>query len=159
MELPRDVRRALDDAGEPYEILECDPDLADTDAFCRAYGYALEDSANTIVVASRRPPGIVAACIALASTRLDVNHRVRDELGVKKLSFASSEITKEVTGMEIGGVTPFGLPAELRVLVDSAVMERPRVIFGAGTRSAKLRAAPSILLRLPGVEVVTELAG
>jgi len=159
MELPPEVLASLEATGTPYEMLPCDPDLADTETFCRAYGFALDESANSILVASKRPAGSVAVCVALANTRLDVNHRVRDLLEVKKLSFASPEVTRTLTGMEIGGVTPFGLPPDLRVFVDAAVMSRARVIFGAGTRSAKIRTAPSALLALSAVEVVTDLAG
>ncbi len=105
-----------------YEVMDCDPTLADTAEFCDAYGVDPADSANAILVASKRPAGVVAACIVLATHRLDVNHAVRDALDVKKLSFAPGELTEEVTGMELGGVTPFGLPASMRVLVDADVM-------------------------------------
>jgi prolyl-tRNA editing enzyme YbaK/EbsC (Cys-tRNA(Pro) deacylase) len=60
--------------------------------------------------------------------------------------------------MEIGGVTVFGLPAALPVWVDSRVMDRERIVLGGGSRSWKVLAAPSILLALPGVEVVEGLA-
>ena len=52
----------LDATGLEYEIIPCDPDLADTAAFCEAYGYALEDSANTIVVMGKADPPVFAAC-------------------------------------------------------------------------------------------------
>ena len=158
MELHPQVRKALDDLGVEHEVLPCDPELADTVQFCEAYGFSLEDSANTIVVASRRPPGRLAACVVLASTRLDVNHAVRARLGVRKLSFAPAEVTLEATGMMIGGVTPFGLPDDLPLLIDSRVMSRERVIVGAGTRSAKIRCAPEALTRIPGAEVIDGLA-
>ncbi len=144
----------------PHAVMDCDPALADTAEFCAAYGVAPEDSANTILVSSRRPVGFEAACVVLATTRLDVNRRVRARalLEVRKISFASAERTKELTDMEIGGVTPFGLPDDLRVLVDEAVMSRPEVIIGGGTRTAKLRIEPAALLTLPTVEVISGLA-
>ncbi len=126
----------------PHEAISCDPDLADTVAFCARYGYDLADSANAILIASKRPAGRYALCMVLANTRLDVNRRVRDVMEVKKLSFASAEVTKEVTGMLLGGVTPFGLPEDLPLYVDSRVMERDRVIVGGGSRSLKLRLSP-----------------
>lgn len=141
-----------------HRVMECDPELADTAAFCEAYGVDPEDSANTILVASKRPPGLVASCVALATTRLDVNRRVRDLLGAKKVSFAPAELTVELTGMMVGGVTPFGLPAGMAVFVDSAVMARPKVIIGGGNRSSKLEIAPAALLEIPTAEVVEELA-
>jgi hypothetical protein len=44
---PEDVRQVLARLGVPHEAIPCDPELADTAAFCAAYGYALEDLANT----------------------------------------------------------------------------------------------------------------
>lgn len=152
------VIAALDSAGLAYEILPCDPQYADTAEFCRVYGVEPSESANTIVMASRQPVGHNAACVALATTRLDVNGLVRRRLGVRKVSFASAEATKEMTGMEIGGVTVPGLPVGIPIWVDAAVASTPSVVIGAGSRAAKIRIAGSDLLRLPGVEVVEGLA-
>ncbi len=152
------VLEELQRLGVPHEAISCDPDLADTVAFCARYGYDLADSANAILIASKRPAGRYALCMVLANTRLDANRRVRDMMEVKKLSFASAEVTKEVTGMLLGGVTPFGLPGDLPVYVDSRVMERDRVIVGGGSRSLKLRLSPDVFRRLPRAEIVMDLA-
>lgn len=152
------VRSSLDELDIEFEVMECDPSLADTAAFCEHYGVAPEDSANTILVASKRPPGHVVACVLLATTRLDVNRAVRSRMGVRKLSFASADLTIEESGMEIGGVTPFGLREEMPVWVDAAVMNRPTVVLGGGNRSSKLRLPPGALEVLPNVEVVEGLA-
>ena len=149
---------ALEALGEPYEVIEVDPTLADTAAFCEHYGYPPEISGNTILVASKRGEQRYCACVVLATTRLDVNHAVRPLLGVKKASFASPEETLELTGMPIGGVTPFGLPPELPVYVDERVMALGEVIVGGGGRSTKLKVSPAVFRRMPNVEVVAELA-
>jgi prolyl-tRNA editing enzyme YbaK/EbsC (Cys-tRNA(Pro) deacylase) len=147
----------LESLGVEFEIIPCDPDLADTAAFCEAYGYALEDSANTIVVAGKGEPPVHAACVVLATTRLDVNKVVRKRLGVRRASFAGAEQTRQLTGMEIGGVTPVGLPTELPLWVDACVMGRERIILGGGSRERKVLAPPSLLTAL-GAEVVDGLA-
>ena len=152
------VRSALDATGFEYEVIACDPDLADTATFCAHYGYPMEQSANSIMVASRKPEGHYAVCVVLATDRLDVNKRVRRLLGVQKLSFASPELTAEVTGMLIGGVTPFALPEGLPLWIDSAVMTHDWVILGGGSRSIKIKADPRVLQALPGAEVVEGLA-
>jgi prolyl-tRNA editing enzyme YbaK/EbsC (Cys-tRNA(Pro) deacylase) len=141
-----------------YEVMPCDPSLADTAAFCEAYGVDPAESANTILVASKRPLGVNAACVVLATHRLDVNRAVRSALDVKKLSFASADLTVELTTMEIGGVTPFGLPGSMRVLVDHDVLDRSSIVLGGGNRTSKLRLDPSLLLTLPSVEVIEGLA-
>ena len=99
---------ALAPLGIDYELFACDPALADTAAFCAAYGFAPEDSANTILVIGKSDPPRYAACVVLAPNRLDVNRAVRDRLGTCKASFAASDSTRDITGMEIGGVTVFG---------------------------------------------------
>jgi prolyl-tRNA editing enzyme YbaK/EbsC (Cys-tRNA(Pro) deacylase) len=154
-------RRALeaDLAGRgSYELLPCDPALADTAAFCAAYGFAPEDSANTIVVVGKSDPPVYAACVVLATHRLDVNRTIKQKLGTRKASFASPDETRTLTGHEIGGVTAFGLPSDLPLWVDAAVMARQRIVLGGGSRIWKVLAPPSILLTLPAVEVVTGLA-
>jgi len=151
------LERALAGHGE-HELFACDPTLADTAAFCAAYGFAMDDSANTIVVVGKSDPPRYAACVVLATYRLDVNRAVRDRLGTRKASFASPDQTRALTGQQIGGVTAFGLPEGMPVWVDAAVMTRERIVLGGGSRSWKVLAPPSILLTLAGVEVVDGLA-
>jgi prolyl-tRNA editing enzyme YbaK/EbsC (Cys-tRNA(Pro) deacylase) len=152
------LEAALDPLNVPYELFPCDPALADTAQFCAAYGFSPDESANTIVVVGKADPRVYAACIVLATHRLDVNRAVRDKLGTRKASFAGPDETRELTGMEIGGVTPFGLPDGLPVWIDADVMGRARLILGGGSRSWKVISTPSLLEALPGAEVVQGLA-
>jgi len=144
--------------GHPVEIVPCDPELADTAAFCEAYDFTLDQSANAIVVVGKSDPRVYVACLVLATTRLDVNGVVRKRLGVKKASFASADETRELTGMEIGGVTPYGLPAGVPLWIDARIMDVPDVIVGGGSRERKLLVPPASLAALPGAEVVEDLA-
>jgi prolyl-tRNA editing enzyme YbaK/EbsC (Cys-tRNA(Pro) deacylase) len=150
------LEAALAGRGE-YELFPCDPALADTAAFTAAYGFAMEDSANTIIVVGKGPEPVYAACVVLATHRLDVNRVVKGRFG-RKSSFASPDETRGLTGHEIGGVTVFGLPAGLPVWIDAAVMARERIVLGGGSRSWKVIAPPSILTTLAGAEVVDGLA-
>ena len=152
------VRTHLDALGVPFEVMDCDPALADTAAFVEAYGVPLDRSANTILVASKGAEPTYVACVLLATTSLDVNTVVRREMGVRKASFARAEPVRELTGMEIGGVTPFGLPDDLPILVDARVMEPEWVILGGGNRSSKLRVAPDVLRALRSMRVIEGLA-
>ncbi len=158
MSIDTRVPDQLERLGVPFELFACDPALADTANFCAAYGFKPDDSANTILVIGKSEPPVYAACVVLASSRLDVNKTVRQRLGTRKASFAPAEDTRSITGMEIGGVTVFGLPPTLPIWIDGRVMERDRVVLGGGSRSFKVIAAPSILLALPNAEVVSGLA-
>ena len=152
------VREHLARIGVEFEVMACDPALADTAAFVEAYGVPLERSANTIVVASKGAEPTYAACIVLATTSLDVNRVVRREMGVRKASFAGPDAVRDLTGMEIGGVTPFGLSDDLPILVDARVMEPDWVVLGGGNRSSKLKLAPAALLSVPSLRVIEGLA-
>jgi len=136
------VLEALDRLGLPYERIPIDPEHADTATFCEQYGYPPDRSANTIIVTSRKNPKRYAACVGRASTRLDFNHTVRRLMGVSRLSFATEEEARELTGMAIGGVTVIGLPKDLPIYVDEGLIEFDYVILGAATvrrRSRSLR--------------------
>ncbi len=152
------TRAAVERLGLPFEMLTCDPEFADTAAFCARYGYAPETAANTLIVASKKEPRRYAACVVLATTRLDVNRAVRDLLGVQKCSFATSEEMHALTGMKIGGVTAFGLPPDLPLYVDDRVMALDWVILGSGGRNGKVKISPEVFRRLPGTRVVAGLA-
>ena len=152
------VQAALRALAVDFEVMDCDPDLADTAAFCAAYGIDPADSANTILIKSKRPEGRLAATVVLATHRLDVNRAVRDAMSVSKVSFADAATTIAATGMMIGGVTPFGLPVDLPVLVDADVLERERIILGGGNRSSKLAIRPESLLSIASARVIPALA-
>lgn len=152
------VQAALDVLGLQYKVLDCDPALADTAQFCAAYNFRLNQSANAIIVAGKGAEPKFCCCVVLATTRLDVNKTVCKLLGVRKASFASSEQTRELTGMEIGGVTPFGLPEDLPIYVDAAVMEQQEVVTGGGNRSSKIILNPDELKKVPTVQIVAGLA-
>ena len=137
-----------------------DPALADTAAFCEHYGIELADSANCVVIAGRRGEAVrYAACVVLATTRADVNGVVRRRLDARKASFAPMDEAVALTGMEYGGITPIGLPADWPVLVDRAVLDRAKVVIGSGLRRSKLALPPAVLADLPAAEVIDGLAG
>ncbi len=141
-----------------YTVIQCDPTLADTQVFCEHYGYSIDESVNAILIASKKKEQKFAVCLVPAKFRLDVNKTVRKKLGASRISFASPEVTRELTGMELGGVTPFGLPQHVPVWIDSRVMDCEQIILGSGNRSSKIALSPAMLLKIPNVEVMTDLA-
>ncbi len=153
-----DVQAALDKLSIQYKTVACDPTHADTAIFCKEYGFQPEQSANALVVGSTKGEPVFACCVVLANCRLDVNKTVRKKLGVRRVSFANPEVTKELTGMELGGVTPVALPETLPLWIDSRVMECDEIILGGGNRSSKLLLPPAEMLKLPNSEVVDGLA-
>ena len=150
------VVAALEALCVDFETIKIDPTFSETAAFCEKYGYPLEKSANTIIVTSKRGPKKYAACVVLATNLLDVNKRVRKLMGVSRASFASAEQMKELTGMQIGGVTPMSLPNGLKLYVDERVMQCDWIILGGGGRDLKIKTSPEVFRKLEA-EIVPEL--
>lgn len=140
-------------------LVDTDPEWADTATFVEHYGpELLAQSANCVVVAGKRGgETTLAACVVLSTTKVDVNGVARRQLGARKIRFASMDTAIGETGMEYGGVTPIGLPADWPVLVDAAVADLPHVLIGSGTRRGKLIAPGKALAELPGAVVIEGL--
>ncbi len=152
------VVETLNGLGVPHEIIRIDPDFADTAQFCKEYDYPLAHCANTIIVGSRRGPKQFSACVVLGTDRLDVNKTVKGLMNVSRASFAAPEDTQELTGMMIGGVTPFALPEDLPIYADQNLMDVEYLIFGSGSRSSKLKLAPGDLSKIPNLRFVPGLS-
>ncbi|OLE24738.1 MAG: hypothetical protein AUG44_18220 [Actinobacteria bacterium 13_1_20CM_3_71_11] len=141
-------------------VAQIDPELADTAAFCQAYGVGPDVSANCVIVAGKREGQVrYAAAVVLATTRADVNGVIRRQLDVRKASFAAMDTAVAETGMRYGGITPIGLPGDWPILVDAAVTGTADVIIGSGLRGSKLALPGKALAELPGALVVDGLAG
>ena len=157
-DIERRVVATLDGLGVAYELHRIDPAFADTAAYCEKYGSSPDHAANTIIVASKKEPKQYAACVVKATRRLDGNHTVRRLMNAARISFASSEETRELTGMMIGGVTVLALPPELPIYVDDTLMDLPWIILGGGSRSLKIKTSPEVFHKLPGATVVAGLS-
>lgn len=151
--LDEKVKAALDANGMSYEVVACDPLLADTAEFCAHYGIPPENACNTIVVVAKMTPKQYVACLVNATTKLDVNHKISKLVGIKRLSFASSEETAELTDQMIGGVTLLALPADWPVYIDERIMPLDYAILGGGNRSSKIKVAPEELRKIPNAQV------
>ena len=152
------IRQFLESTKLEFEVMDCDPEWADTKVFCREYGIDLEDSVNAIVVKTKTGELKYAACALLATTRLDINKTIRKKLSARKVSFASIEETARLTAMNIGGVTPLSLPNTMPLWVDSRVMQRVSIVLGGGNRSSKIKVSPKIFNYTPNTEIVEGLA-
>ena len=148
------------DRSDGVQAAAIDPELADTAAFCERYGVAPELSANCVVVAGRRAgESRYAAAMVLAVHRVDVNGALRRALDVRKASFAAMADAVAATGMEYGGITPLGLPADWPIYLSEQVVTAGPVVIGSGLRRSKLRLDGRLLAELPGAEVVPGLSG
>ena len=157
-DIHRSILSFIEASGVEHELMACDPELADTAVFCERYGFPLDNSVNTILIKAKTGGERFAVCVLLATTRLDVNRVVRKRIEARRVSFASAEETRALTGMEIGGVTPICLPEDLPLWVDARIMERPYIILGGGNRSSKIKISPRIFEHVASATIIDGLA-
>lgn len=79
---------------------------------------------------------------------------LRSYLGQSRLTMASEEEVRKATGYPLGAVSPFGLPAPMRLLVDQSVLDQENISIGSGERNSTVFLKVSDLMKALGpVEV------
>lgn len=139
-------------------VTPIDPDFAGSSEFCEKYGVDPKDGANCVIVeAVRGSSRTFAACLVPVNCRADLNNVARKTLNAKRVSFAPLDEVLAATGMEYGGITPIGLPAEYKILIDSRIAVMDRLIVGGGYRRSKLSVPGKALAELANATVVEDL--
>ncbi|MDV3102980.1 aminoacyl-tRNA deacylase [Thermococcus waiotapuensis] len=101
---------------------------------------------KSLVIISERGPLLV---IVDGESKVDME---KLERLFGKCRFAKPEEVKELTGYEVGGVPPVGVP--LRTIVDPRVLENEYVIGGGGSIDRLLRIEPRKILEYQNAEVM-----
>ncbi len=63
---------------------------------------------------------------------------LRKYLGRSRISMATEDEVFAVTGYLVGTVSPFGLPNQLKVLIDASVMKEAEVSIGSGMQNTAI---------------------
>jgi Cys-tRNA(Pro)/Cys-tRNA(Cys) deacylase len=93
--------------------------------------------------------------MVLVAGRRQISWReLRRYLGQSRLTTASETELLAATGYAVGAVSPFGLPAPMRVLLDESVLLPVEVSLGSGERGATVILSTQDVRRaLPEAEV------
>ena len=153
VDIHKSVSNLFQENEDLLEIFECKDEFSDTQSFCDHYGYKIEDSCNAILIKSKKPEQFYALFCVLGVDRLDVNHKGKAVLNSKKLSFASREEAEEITDQIYGGISPLGLPKDIKIYIDKNVMSRDKVFIGGGNRVSKFFLSPETLVDLTKASV------
>jgi Ala-tRNA(Pro) deacylase len=146
----KDVPTILDEAGVAYDLLP-HPRTETAAAEAEALGIDPKDVAKTLVVSS--PGGYIRAVLP-ATERLDLRKLREHVEGGKRIHLATeADLERDYPGFELGAVPPFGGSGD-RVLVDSTLAGRERVVLEAGTHERSVRIRTADLLRLTQAQVV-----
>ena len=154
VEIHKTVAKVLETHKDELEIFECLDEFSDTQNFSEHYGFDIEDACNAILIKSKKPQEFFAMFCVLGSSRLDVNHKAKEAMGAKRVSFASKDEAELVTEQIYGGISPLGLPENIKVFIDKNVIEREKLFIGAGNRVSKFFLSPETLIKLSHAEVL-----
>ena len=154
LEIHKTVAKLYEDNKEYLEIFECLDEFSDTENFCNHYGFDIEDSCNAILIKAKKPEEFYAMFCVLGANRLDVNHKAKEAMGAKRVSFASRDEAELVTKQIYGGISPLGLPENIKVFIDKNVVQREKLFIGAGNRVSKFFLSPETLIKLSNAEVL-----
>lgn len=81
--------------------------------------------------------------------------KLRQIVKRSRVRMATEEEVFEVTGYQIGTVSPFGVKRQTRVLIDASVLREEEVSIGSGARNTAIILKSADLLRaLNGAEIV-----
>jgi len=142
------VLGALRALGESPDVLVIEEGTHTAEMAAAAAGCALGQIVKTLVAYVTGAPHLV---LVAGDRRLD-DRLVAALFGVgrKQVRLARAEQVLELTGYPIGGVSPFGTPGQLAVLVDESLARFATVWIAGGTPSTILPIALDALVRHTG---------
>ena len=153
-----DFAKSLEN-GREVLCAEIDPQYMGGKDLCDHYGVDPSDGANCVIVeAVKGDSSEFVAVIVPVGYRADLNGFVRKHLGSRRISLAPLDKVIEQTGMEYGSITPFGLPNSWKILVDSLLMKKEKIIVGGGKQISKLLLPTKILAGLLNTEIIDGLS-
>ena len=143
------VRAFFAEKAPDIAVLESPLSSATVKLAAKAYGVAPGRIAKTLSV---RIGELVVLIVTSGTSRMD-NKKLKALFGAKPKMLAVEEIA-EITGHEVGGVSPFGLKSPLPIYCDVSLKAFDEVVPAAGSTHSALRIAPSRLADLVGAKWV-----
>lgn len=127
------------------EILQTEESSATVTLAAAAHGVAPEQIAKTICLRVGEEPMLI---VASGTARLD-NRKFKDRFGGKARMLDAEQVVA-VTSHPVGGVCPFGLPAEIPVYCDVSLKAFEEIVPAAGATNAAVRIPTERMVELVG---------
>lgn len=129
------VSQYLSSKNIPHKVFHHPGPIASLEQAARERGQSPEQVVRSIVFRINRDVYIMVLVAGPAQVSWP---SLRRYLGLSRLTMASKEDVLQVTGYETGAVSPFALPAPMRILVDEAVFLPAEVSIGSGVRGTTI---------------------
>lgn len=147
------VARVLAELGVPHRVFRHPGPVESLEQAARERGQSPGQVVRSLVFRCRSesPAGPGEYVMVLVAGARQVAWPVlRRHLGQSRITLATADEVRAVTGYEIGAVSPFGLPRPMRVLVDGSVLDQAEVSIGSGERGVTVILAAEDLRRVLG---------
>ena len=125
------VARALDELHVPYRLFVHAGPVHSLEQAARERHQLPDQVIRSIVFRVSQDDFLM---VLIAGDRQIAWPALRRYLGQSRLTLATEDEVRSVTGYERGAVAPFGLPQPLRILVDESVFTHEEVSLGSGVR-------------------------
>jgi len=145
------VTRALDKQSIPYRVFRHPGEVRSLEQAARERGQRPEQVVRSIVFRLAQDEFVMALIAGPAQVSWPA---LRAYLGQSRLTTATEAEVLVATGYKVGAVSPFGLPAPMRVLVDKSVLQEEIISIGSGERNVTVILKTEDMLKaLEGAEV------
>jgi Cys-tRNA(Pro) deacylase len=125
------VTRELDAKGIPYRFFRHPGPVNSVEQAAEERGMRIEQIVRSILF--RIGPGDFVMALIAGTDQISWPG-LRRYLGQSRLTMATEDEVLQATGYRLGAVSPFGLPAPMRILVDRSVFAPDEVSIGSGVK-------------------------
>jgi Cys-tRNA(Pro)/Cys-tRNA(Cys) deacylase len=140
--------RLLDGKKLPYKVLTYPADLRDAEVIASMLGLPPEQVFKTLVVLPPEKGKKPLLAMIPANMQLDLK-KLAAAVGAKKLKMASHREAEEMTGLQVGGISPAALLNKgFVVYIHSSAEGLAQICISAGKRGFQLQLAPRDLMKL-----------
>lgn len=140
-------------------VAHIDTDYIDGINLCEHYNVNTKNGVNCLVVECKRGDNKqYVALLVPVGYKYDMSSTVRKYTNSRMVSVAPLDFVLENTKMEYGSINPIGLPQDWKIFIDPKILEVEKIICGSGKRISKLCLPSKYLLKLPNVEILSNLA-
>jgi Cys-tRNA(Pro)/Cys-tRNA(Cys) deacylase len=144
--------RVLDAHGVAYEAHRYDAARHSAVEVAAMLGVPPEQVFKTLVVMPESGQGRPLLVVVPGPQELDLKVLgAQPALGEKRLRMASQREAEQLTGLQVGGISPLALLQKgFRIFIDQSALDLDALYLSAGQRGMNLRVATADLLRVTG---------
>ena len=149
----RHVKEYLARFGADSRVLELDSSTATVPLAARALGTEPGQIAKTLSFMAGEKPLLI---VVEGEARVD-NRKFKDRFGAKAKMMTAEELER-FTGLQFGGVCPFGVPENVEIWLDESLRRYAEVYPACGSANSAIRLTLEELERFSGAKGWVDVA-